>query len=177
MSIPRFDSGARETYYDCVNHAVIESVSGAVQAVLDESGFEETSLSSFEDLADGATPDVQVSISVGLTGAAKGFLWLSFTQDAAMACAERLGSLMGIEIAPSDTISEMHRAALAELANQVAGRTTMHLADRDLDANITPPTILVGSRVALGVTSGMAVAMAHIATRSAQFTVMVGQSG
>jgi len=135
---------------------MVASISTALREVLTESGFQQLTVNE-PVMRDGteSSGTLQVSISVGLTGDVAGFLVLQGTVDVARRYAELLSLQMGVPIEGSDRFGEMHKAALAELINQIGGRATIRLSEVQLDTDITPPTIVIGDSVSAIFAAGM----------------------
>ena len=57
-----------------------------------------------------------------------------------------LADYVGIEI-KDDQFGEFHKSTFSEIANQICGRTTIHLSEIGLDSDITPPSIIIGSSI------------------------------
>lgn len=97
----------------------------------------------------------EVSVSVGIAGARKGYMFLQTDFPTALALAQELSRALGVALDDPDNFGSMHRAALAELANQVSGRATMYLSEIGVEASITPPSVLTGTGVTLAVADGL----------------------
>jgi len=80
----------------------------------------------------------QVVASVGLTGDVKGILMLSLDARSAFAIARAMTGGVAIPLA-NEKFTDVHLAAMAELANQVSGRAITMLSGRQMRCDITPP--------------------------------------
>jgi CheY-specific phosphatase CheX len=89
-------------------------------------------------------PAEQVVASVGVTGEVRCNLMLCADNGAAD-CILR-GMTSGLQL-PTDRLGEFPRAAMGEIANQVAGRAVTLLASRGRRCDITPPTVVTADRV------------------------------
>lgn len=112
----------------------------ALEEVLLECGFKDIEVTA----AEAATDPIQFSVSIGITGQLRGFFTVQSTRNTALNVAHEFGRMMEIDMGSTPTMDEMHRAALSELANQISGRATIHLAEAGVDADITPPTLMSG---------------------------------
>lgn len=142
--------------------------------VLSESGFTDLTVSEARPRGDATAPPFDVSISVGVAGSLKGFMFLQAERTSAIAVAGEIGRLMGVAVADEDGMGSMHRAALAELANQVSGRATIYLSEIGFDTDITPPTVLTGSGVSLAVPDGLAIHDAQLDGPQGSLHLVVG---
>lgn len=97
----------------------------------------------------------QVSVSVGVAGQIRGFMFIQSDLASALGIANALGAQLGVPIEDPTVLGPMQRAALAELTNQVSGRATMYLSELGVDANITPPTVLTGDTVSMAVAGNL----------------------
>ncbi|HET6452412.1 MAG TPA: chemotaxis protein CheX [Spirochaetia bacterium] len=90
---------------------------------------------------DGLGTDAQVIASVGLTGDLKGILVLRTDIPGA---ARIVTAMMGGLRVPAepDKLSEVQLAAVAEISNQIAGRTITLLSERGIHCDITPPAVM-----------------------------------
>jgi len=86
----------------------------------------------------------QVVTSVGITGGVRGNLVLYADYTAA---AGILRGMTGGLALPAAGHGEFQRAALGELANQVAGRAVTLLAHAGVPCDITPPTVVTADLV------------------------------
>ncbi|HVO37613.1 MAG TPA: chemotaxis protein CheX [Spirochaetia bacterium] len=83
----------------------------------------------------------QVVASVGLTGDVKGILMLSLDARSAFAIARAMTGGVAIPLA-NEKFTDVHLAAMAELANQVSGRAITMLSGRQMRCDITPPAVI-----------------------------------
>jgi CheY-specific phosphatase CheX len=89
-------------------------------------------------------PVEQVIASVGVTGDLRCNLMLCADNGSADGILR--GMTVGLQL-PADRLSEFPRAAMGEIANQVAGRAVTLLAALGRRCDITPPTVVTADRV------------------------------
>ena len=92
----------------------------------------------------GDGPVAQVVASVGITGELCCNLMLCADNRSADGILR--GMTAGLAL-PDDLLGENPRAAMGEIANQVAGRAVTLLAVRGRRCDITPPTVVTADRV------------------------------
>jgi CheY-specific phosphatase CheX len=115
----------------------------ALRQVFDETGIRLDSLEPGRgSRSDG--PDEQVVASVGVTGDLRCNLVLC--ADNRSADGILYGMTAGLAL-PADRLGEFPRAAMGEIANQVAGRAVTLLAAIGQRCDITPPTVVTADRV------------------------------
>ena len=118
----------------------------AVTDVMAEAGLLETTIGEIA-----ATDEAHAVIStIGITGDLQGYLMLCFDQSSYVGFVDSLSSALGMERSSDDTY---RRAVIGEVANQLAGRASMLLAEIGADCNITPPTVVTGANVTAGLQS------------------------
>jgi CheY-specific phosphatase CheX len=86
----------------------------------------------------------QVVASVGVTGEVRCNLMLCADNGSADGILR--GMTDGLQL-PADRLGEFPRAAMGEIANQVAGRAVTLLASLGRHCDITPPTVVTADRV------------------------------
>jgi chemotaxis protein CheY-P-specific phosphatase CheC len=92
----------------------------------------------------GGGPVGQVLASVGVTGEVRCNLMLCADNRSADGILR--GMTFGLPL-PADRHGEFPRAAMGEIANQVAGRAVTLLAARDRRCDITPPTVVTADLI------------------------------
>ena len=140
---------------EIVNKQAVSAFPRAMIAVFEESGFTGLRIDDLAARLPDATPVFEVSVSVGVAGQLKGYMFLQASLEVATSVAREISRLMGIELDRPNEFGQMHRAALAELSNQVSGRAMMYLSEMGIDADITPPTVLTGTQVSMAVADGL----------------------
>lgn len=115
----------------------------ALRQVFDETGIRLDSVEP-ERASRSDGPVEQVVASVGVTGEVRCNLVLSADNGSADGILR--GMTAGLAI-PPDRLGEWPRAALGEIANQVAGRAVTILASLGRRCDITPPTVVTADRV------------------------------
>jgi chemotaxis protein CheX len=94
----------------------------------------------------------EIIANVGITGDLQGYLMIQ--ADLPSACNFVSKMLSNMEVEPEEEgFSQFHKEAIGEIVNQVSGRSVMNLSGREIDCNITPPTILTGSSMAYNVSN------------------------
>lgn len=156
-----------------MNTIIVDAFSGALEAVLRESGFERVRIRPEERPTDLSNATFEVSVSVGIAGGIKGFLLLLGKSTAARDHAVALSNYFGVQLDAPDDFGSMHKAALAELVNQISGRATMLLSDLGIDADITPPTIITGDDISTNIPSGLTLIELGIHSSVGEMTAMV----
>lgn len=79
---------------------------------------------------------------IGISGSIRGNIALSMPYDTAKKIASAM--MMGMEIAEIDEISV---SALGELTNMICGQAAIELSRHNLEAFVTPPTIIHGDNM------------------------------
>lgn len=154
---------------------VVFAFSRAIEAVLAESGVKNMHIGTPAERPRGSKPQsFEVSISIGVAGALRGFMFLQADFASAAELAREISLSLGVPLEDPEVFGTMHKAALAELANQVSGRATMYLADMGLDTNITPPTILTGSGIMMGVSDQVQFHDARLSGPTSELNLVVG---
>lgn len=80
-------------------------------------------------------------IMIGVTGELRGQVTIAMENDVACSVASQM---MGMEVVELDEIAQ---SALMELSNMVLGTASTILAQRGLNVDITPPSLLIGSNM------------------------------
>ena len=91
-----------------------------------------------------------VAIVVGITGVLTGQVILYLSMDCAKGIAARM--LMEDEVSALD---EYAQSALAEMANMITANATIGLADAGFCCDITPPSVITGSRIEISCQEGI----------------------
>ena len=114
----------------------------ATTAIFNEIGFEVSVTE--PDINSVFAADVVANI--GITGEIKGFLILKSNLAGAHAFITKMLSNLNMET-EEDDFGQFHKEALGEVLNQISGRSTMLLEGRNIHCDITPPTLIIGSRI------------------------------
>jgi chemotaxis protein CheX len=85
-----------------------------------------------------------VVIIIGIAGEFKGQVF--FSMDESTACKIASAMMFGMEV---DTLGDMAKSAIAELGNMIMGNVSTEFFNNGIKIDITPPTILVGSDMAV----------------------------
>jgi CheY-specific phosphatase CheX len=115
----------------------------ALRQVFDETGIRLDSVER-ERASRSDGPVEQVVASVGVTGEVRCNLMLCADNGSADGILR--GMTADLEL-PADRLGEFPRAAMGEIANQVAGRAVTILASLGRHCDITPPTVVTADRV------------------------------
>lgn len=117
----------------------LKLIEDATQQVFSEIGFSHLSSETVETKS--APKDIVAT--VGLTGTLLGYISLSTTIASGHAFVQKLFENLNMDI-EEQGFGEIHQEAMAELVNQITGRSTTLLEQDNIDCDITPPTIVVG---------------------------------
>jgi CheY-specific phosphatase CheX len=121
---------------------IYDSFCDATTQVLTEIGF--TSIKLVK--ADRLLEDRDFMVTIGLTGDLIGFFILETAAESALIFLEKMFKNLGV-IIEEEGFGKMHKEALAEVVNQVAGRSLMVLSKKKIECSISPPTILSGENL------------------------------
>ena len=108
-----------------------------------------------------------MNISIGVTGDVQGNIVFGMSTQTAINIAS---TMIGSPIAELDAFSA---SALGELVNMIAGNGLMHLSSRGLVCDVTPPTVIRGTRVEICTISVEAMAI-PILLEIGEITMTVG---
>ena len=85
-----------------------------------------------------------VVIIIGIAGEFKGQVFFSMNEETACKIASAM--MFGMEV---NALEEMAKSAIAELGNMIMGNVSTEFYNNGIKIDITPPTILVGSDMAV----------------------------
>lgn len=85
-----------------------------------------------------------VVIIIGIAGEFKGQVF--FSMDESTACKIASAMMFGMEV---NALEEMAKSAIAELGNMIMGNVSTEFSNSGILIDITPPTVLVGSDIAV----------------------------
>jgi chemotaxis protein CheX len=85
-----------------------------------------------------------VSVMIGVTGAAQGFVLYSMTSETARGI---VGKMMG---QPFEEFDALAQSGIAEMGNVITGLASRGLSETGYICNITPPTLITGSNTTIG---------------------------
>jgi chemotaxis protein CheX len=85
-----------------------------------------------------------VSVMIGVTGAAQGFVLYSMTSVTARGI---VGKMMG---QPFEEFDALAQSGIAEMGNVITGLASRGLSETGYICNITPPTLITGSNTTIG---------------------------
>lgn len=100
----------------------------------------------------------EVNVYLSMVGSVRGMVMVGMT----LATARSMATYMVGE--PQDELTEMGLSALAEMGNLIAGGACIELEKIGLEADITPPTIMIGTRSKVS-TLGMSRFIISLATK------------
>jgi chemotaxis protein CheX len=124
-----------------MDEAVSSVFAESYRQVLDEIDCGELRIQEEKTLAGGA----DYLCTVGLTGSLQGYLVLSFSGEDLQSFSHHLNRKF--EMGQIEVDKAFMRESLAELANQLSGRSVMGLSGIGIDCLITPPTVISGKEV------------------------------
>lgn len=88
---------------------------------------------------DGSQKSGEVVITIGVTGDLSGNIMFNFSEETGKIIASKM--MMGMEVKEFD---DMAKSAISELANMVAGNSTMYFSNIGVKIDITPPSLYTG---------------------------------
>lgn len=124
-----------------ISEDALECFKISLLEVMNESGFHEATVG-----LEGIETDYSVLITIGFTGRVHGYLMLQTDLDSANNFVKILADYLGMKL-DGDDFGDFHKSTFCEIANQISGRSTIHLSEIGLDTDITPPSIIVGSSI------------------------------
>ncbi len=113
----------------------------ATKLVLGEIGFKGIRITENRRLPSGRGDD-NILAMTGIVGSLRGHFMIRFRSEDALSFVEHLTGHLGMD---NESDARYRKAAIAEMANQLAGRAMAALADSGIDCMVTPPTIITGS--------------------------------
>jgi chemotaxis protein CheX len=121
----------------------------ATTEVFSEIGFPDITIS---DESPEAFP-AELLANIGIAGDLQGYFVLRSDLSSATKFITRMLENLEFEVDEQETFGRFHREAIGEVLNQVSGRSTMYLSEQEIDCDITPPTIILGSNVFMNMKS------------------------
>jgi CheY-specific phosphatase CheX len=118
----------------------------AIRFILDETGFKDVTIRPVT----GKSKSSDLVVTTGITGNIKGILMVSFGSSDAVRAANTMLAHIG-EAQSGSTLDENHKASLSEITNLFTARFVNILSARDIDCNLTPPTIITGSSIGVSI--------------------------
>jgi len=109
--------------------------------------------------------------TVGLTGSLQGYLVLSFSEPELNSFSRHLN--VKFEMGQTEVDKGFMRESIAELANQLSGRSVMGLSGIGIDCLITPPTVISGKEVETSIPHLDEKRLWRISTQAGTFNVAV----
>lgn len=129
------------SYMSKISETVLECFKNALLEIMNEIGFHDTEISHQCE-----ERDYSILLTIGFTGRVHGYLMIQSDMDSAKEFVSFLSAYVGMEIDEND-FGEYHKSTFCEIANQISGRTTIHLSEIGLNSDITPPSIIIGSSI------------------------------
>lgn len=111
--------------------------------------------------------------NIGITGEISGFLLIRSDLQSSMIFINKMLTNMGMDAEESD-FGEFHKEAFGEILNQISGRAVMLLESKGIDSNITPPTILRGTNIAMRTNSTAVVLHKTVEGSFGSFDILLG---
>jgi chemotaxis protein CheX len=90
-------------------------------------------------------PVLGVAAIVGLAGDVEGRVLFDMTRETAIKVAS--GMLESMEMEPVDSLNEMAKATITELANMITGQAVTKLHNLNFKFDLTPPAIFTGDNM------------------------------
>ncbi len=90
-------------------------------------------------------PVLGVAAIVGLAGDVEGRVLFDMSKDTAIQIAN--GMLASMDMEPIDSLNDMGRATITELANMITGQAVTKLHDLGFAFDLTPPAIFTGDNM------------------------------
>jgi len=109
--------------------------------------FNEMNLTPYNLVRKKLTSDSFITVSLGITGTYKGYFILNIGINDSKKLATYISSKMDFEVT-EDELPEFQIETFSEISNQIAGRLSTKLSEKDgVDSDITPPSVFKGSNI------------------------------
>lgn len=92
-----------------------------------------------------AAPVLGVAAIIGLAGDVEGRVLLDMNRDTAIAVANAM--LKDMEMEPIESLNDMGRATITELANMITGQAVTKLHNLGFKFDLTPPALVTGDNM------------------------------
>ncbi len=125
---------------------VMSTLEEAIRYILDETGFGNVTLRSATD----TSKPSDLVITTGITGALRGIFMMRFGNPEALAAANTMLEHVG-QPHEGSLLDESHKASLSEMTNLCTGRFVNLLSAKDMDCNLTPPSIITGTGIGISI--------------------------
>lgn len=136
---------------------------------MNETGFHNTTISE-----KGTDTSYSILATVGLTGRVHGYLMMQSDTQSATSFIQELSSYIGIDPPEENGFGDFHKSTICEIINQITGRATILLSDIDLDSDITPPSVIVGSSIYSSISDFDTSANFYINDKFGTFKIFIG---
>ena len=141
----------------------------AAQVIFKEIGFSELKIEN----CNSKDQKYDLIANIGITGEISGFLLIRADIQSSMNFINKMLSNMGME-AENSEFDQFHKEAFGEILNQISGRAVMLLENVGVDCNITPPSILRGSNIAISTYEAAEILHKTIYGSFGSFDLLVG---
>ena len=98
-----------------------------------------------------AAPVLGVAAIIGLAGDVEGRVLLDMNRDTAISVANAM--LRDMEMDPIETLTDMGRATITELANMITGQAVTKLHNLGFKFDLTPPALVTGDNMEISNTN------------------------
>ena len=90
----------------------------------------------------------EIMVTIGLTGLYQGYIMIKGKREQIFGLMEKMIKASGLTVEIADK-KEIYTEAFKEFTNQISGRIAMKLAEEEINCNITPPTMIEGSKISI----------------------------
>lgn len=149
-----------ENALECFNKAILE--------IMNETGFHNVKVENT-----GEPIEYSILTTVGLTGRVHGYLMLQSDMESANNFINTLAEYVGMDL-NNDSFGDFHKSTFCEIVNQISGRSTIHLSKIDLDCDITPPSIIIGSSIYSSISDFDACQTFYVSDTFGTFKIFIG---
>ena len=115
----------------------------AIEEIFNETGIK---IYNIKDCKLPVSKDERVITSIGITGKIKGSFMLITDKKTAKAISAKMLDNMQLNIVTSN-FGPLNQAALGEITNQISGRAMTILSEKNINCDITPPTMVIGNNI------------------------------
>lgn len=112
-----------------------------------------------------------VIIIIGVTGDATGQVIFNLCEKSACDIASKM--MCGM---PVEQLDEMAKSAIGELANMISGNAATIFSSKQIQLDITPPTIMIGEKIEISVTKSEAICVPLLIKNGSSFHINVSLS-
>lgn len=112
-----------------------------------------------------------VIIIIGIAGGLKGQVIFNLSREAA--CNIASGMMCGM---PVPHLDEIAKSAIGELANMISGNAATIFASKQVELDITPPTVMIGDNIQISTTKSNSICVPLVMKNGNCFEVNVSLS-